>query len=153
VWFKPEGKAGKIMAHIPYGYMIVDGKAFIDKEKAETVRRFFEFYISGQSLKAASDNAGLNIFHGSAGKMLRNKHYLGDDYYPAIITQEIFNKAEETRMSRANALGRIRELEHPQKPKAPTQFYSKPAPMKYSDPFEQAEYVYSLIESEETKVD
>ena len=141
------------MAHIPYGYMIVDGKAVIDKEKAETVRQFFEFYILGQSLKAASDNAGLNIFHGSAGKMLRNRHYLGDDYYPAIITQEIFDKAEEIRMSRANALGRIRELEQAQKPKAPTQFYLKPAPMKYSDPFEQAEYVYSLIESEETKVD
>ena len=43
MWFKSEGKAGKIMAHIPYGYMIVDGKAVINKEKAETVRRFFEF--------------------------------------------------------------------------------------------------------------
>lgn len=131
-----------------YGYMMINGKVAINEEQAEKVRGFFEFYISGQSLKAASDNAGLNIFHGSAGKMLRNKHYLGDDYYPAIITQKIFDKAEEIRIARANALGRIKEHKQVQKLKVPVQFYLKPVTMKYSDPFEQAEYIYSLIESE-----
>ena len=43
--------------------------------------------------------------------MLRNKKYLGDDYYPAIIDKETFDKAEEIRMSRAKALGRVCELE------------------------------------------
>lgn len=131
-----------------YGYMMINGKVAINEEQAEKVRIFFEFYISGQSLKVASENAELNIFHGSAGKMLRNKHYLGDDYYPAIITQKIFDKAEEIRMARANALGRIKEHKQVQKLKVPVQFYLKPVTMKYSDPFEQAEYIYSLIESE-----
>ena len=53
---------------------------------------------------------GLKLHHGSAGRMLRNKKYLGDDYYPAIIDKEIFDKAEEIRMSRAKALGRVWEL-------------------------------------------
>lgn len=130
-----------------YGYIMINGKVIINEEQAEKVRRFFEFYISGQSLKVASENAGLNIFHGSAGKMLRNKHYLGDDRYPAIITEKVFYKAEEIRMTRANALGRIKEPKQAQKLK-PVQFYLKPATIKYSDPFEQAEYIYSLIESE-----
>ena len=60
------------MAHIPYGYKIVDGKAVIDEEQAERVRTLFEGYISGLALKTAAEKAGLQIFHGSAGRMLRN---------------------------------------------------------------------------------
>ena len=90
----------------------------------------------------------LDIFHGSVGRMLRNRHYLGDDHYPAIIAEEDFDKAEEIRMARADALGRIKEHKPVQKLKAPAQFYLKSVTMKYSDPFEQAEYIYSLIESE-----
>ena len=40
---------------------------------------------------------------------IRSK-YLGDDYYPAIIDKETFDKAEEIRMERAKALGRVWEL-------------------------------------------
>ena len=141
------------MAHIPYGYKIVNGKAAINEEQAASVRKFFEGYISGQSLNAASTNAGLDICHGSAGRMLRNKHYLGDDYYPAIIEQELFDKAEEVRMARAGSLGRIRELKQEQKPMAEKCFSLKSVPIRFPDPFKQAEYAYSLIESKVTKVE
>lgn len=141
------------MAHIPYGYKIVDGKAVVDKEQAAAVRKLFDGYIAGLGLKPAAENAGLDIFHGSAGRMLRNKHYLGDDYYPAIIEHELFDKAEEIRIARAGSLGRIRELEQPQKPAADTRFSLKPVPMRFSDPYEQAEYAYSLIESEVAAVE
>ena len=80
--------------------------------------------------------------------MLRNKKYLGDDYYPAIIDKETFAKAEEIRMSRAKALGRVWELEGKEDFFFPTSF-TIPAVKKVSDdPFEQASYAYSLIESE-----
>ena len=80
--------------------------------------------------------------------MLRNKKYLGDDYYPAIIDKETFDKAEEIRMSRAKALGRVWELEEKKDILFPTNF-TMPAVKKVSDdPFEQAAYAYSLIESE-----
>jgi hypothetical protein len=88
---KVERKAGGIMPHIPYGYKIVDGKAVIDEEQAARVRTLFEGYISGLALKTAAEKAGLQIFHGSAGRMLRNTHYLGDEYYPAIIEKELFD--------------------------------------------------------------
>jgi hypothetical protein len=44
----------------------------------------FERYISG-----------LALFDGSAGRMLQNRKYLGDDYYPVIIDRATFIKAEE----------------------------------------------------------
>ena len=65
-----------------------------------------------------------------------------------IIDKETFDKAEEIRMSRAKALGRVWELEGKKDILFPTSF-TIPAVKKVSgDPFEQAEYAYSLIESE-----
>ena len=134
--------------NIPYGYRIVDGKAIIDKDEAEQVRRLFEEYISGKALKVAAENVGLKIFHSSAGKILRNTRYLGDDYYPAIICREVFEKAEEERQSRARKLGRIWELKTKELPAVPISF-TMGLPIKFfDDPYEQAEYEYSLIESE-----
>ena len=99
------------MRHIPYGYRIENGRAVIDEEQAATVREFFQNYISGMALVPAAEKVGLKLYHGSAGRMLRNKKYLGDDYYPAIVDKETFDRAEEIRRSRAKALGRVWELE------------------------------------------
>lgn len=141
------------MAHIPYEYKIVDGKAEIDEEQDGVVRALFERYISGLALKVAVEQAGLNIYYGSAGRMLRNTHYLGDEYYPAIIGRAIFDKAEEIRVAKAGALGRIRELDTASKVVADTSFTINPIQMKFKDPFAQAEYAYSLIESEVAAVE
>lgn len=135
-------------AHIPYGYRIVDGKAVVDEFQAEQVRTFFKEYISGKALKAAAEEVGLKIFHGSAERMLRNIHYLGDDYYPAIIDQELFDNAEVERLSRANQLGGVRELKAKETPAVPLHFTMGRQTKVIYDPFEQAEYAYSLIESE-----
>ena len=135
-------------AHIPYGYRVVDGKAVVDEVQAEQVRNFFEEYISGKALKVAAENVGLKIYHGSAGRMLRNTRYFGDDYYPAIIDQELFDRAEEERQSRANQLGRVRELQGKEMPAVPLHFAMGRQTKVIYDPYEQAEYAYSLIESE-----
>ena len=80
--------------------------------------------------------------------MLRNKKYLGDDYYPAIIDKETFDKAEEIRRSRAKALGRVWELEGKKDILFPTSFTIPTVRKVSDDPFKQAAYAYSLIESE-----
>lgn len=136
------------MSHIPYGYKIVDGLVEIDEVKARNVELFFKEYIAGVSLMGAARKAGLNIYHGSAGRMLRNRHYLGDEYYPKIISKELFDHAEEQRTLRANALGRVKEIQVKPKLKVPTKFTLK-MEYKYTDPFEQTEYAYSLIRCEE----
>ena len=135
-------------AHIPYGYRIEDGKAVVDEVQAEQVRTFFKEYISGKALMVAAEMVGLKLFHGSAGRMLRNTHYLGDEYYPAIIDQELFDKAEEERQSRASQLGRVRELKVKEMPAVPLHFKMERQAKVFYDPYEQAEYAYSLIESE-----
>ena len=90
----------------------------------------------------------MTLFHGSAGRMLRNKHYLGDDYYPQIIDKETFDKAEKLRQEKAAGLERIREPKTAEEKMPDKAFIFRPAETKYSDPFRQAEYVYGLIESE-----
>ena len=96
------------------------------------------------ALIPAAEKGGLKLYHGSAGRMLQNKKYLGDDYYPVIIDKETFDKAEEIRMSRAKARGRVWKLEGKK-----DLLFTIPAVKKVSDdPFEQAAYAYSLIESE-----
>lgn len=136
------------MHHIPYGYRIVNGIAIVDDDEAAAVRKFFACYILGMALMKAAEEAGLKLYHGSAGRMLRNVKYLGDDYYPAIIDRTTFDKAEEIRISRAKALGRVRKAELKLQTKIPTKFKMPTVKEVYENPFEQAAYVYSLIESE-----
>ena len=135
------------MRNIPYGYKIVDGQAVVDEAKAAAVRDFFDFYISGLALMAAAKKAGLSLYHGSAGRILRNEKYLGGGYYPAVISREIFDRAEEIRIRRAKALGRVKELEAKPAAVIPVRFKMEPVKKVSEDPFEQAAYAYGLIES------
>ncbi len=136
------------MGHIPYGYRIENGMAVIDEKQVEQVRGLFEGYISGLTLTAAAEKAGLKLFHGSAGRMLRNRKYLGDDYYLAIVDRVTFSKAEDERLKRAKALGRVYETIEPIKAENPMSFTIPKVQDKYTNPFQQAEYAYSLIECE-----
>lgn len=124
--------------------------AVIDEKEDLVVQKFFEYYISGLALMAAAEKMGRKLYHGSVGRILRNVKYFGDDYYPTIIDRETFDKAEEIRMSRARALGRVRELKGKQPAPFPTRFIMPAVKTVYDDPFEQAAYAYSLIESEMT---
>jgi len=136
------------MGHTPFGYRIENGKAVIDTEAAEQIRILFHSYLSGDSLTTAAQKAGINSFHAGIGKMLRNTHYLGDEYYPAIIDPVTFAAAEAERIKRAEKLGRIREPKEETEVVFPTTFHLKKGTQQFDDPFQQAEYAYSLIESE-----
>ena len=136
------------MGHTPFGYKIENGSAVVDKAAAGQIRQIFQFYLEGDSLATAAKKAGVISFHGGISRMLKNKHYLGDEYYPAIIDRETFNRAEQERMRRAAALGRIKEPAVQEGILIPTVFHTKPMEQTFDDPFLQAEYAYSLIESE-----
>lgn len=131
-----------------YGYRIKNGKACIDKEKAVKVQKLFNGYISGLALRTAALEAGIDTFHGSAGRMLKNRKYMGTEYYPAIIDEETFQKAQIERENRAIKLGRVREVEEDLQILSPTKFRLKSQEIMFDDPFKQAEYAYSMIESE-----
>ena len=77
-----------------------------------------------------------------------DKRYLGDDFYPPIIDEDTFKQAEAERIKRARMLGRIREQAEPKKAFVRMRFTAPSPESLYEDPFAQAEYAYSLIESE-----
>ena len=73
------------MGHTPLGYRIENGIAVIDEEAAAKVRQLYKNYLGGLSLTNAAMEAGINALHAGSKRIMQNKHYLGDDFYPAII--------------------------------------------------------------------
>lgn len=137
------------MQHTPYGYKIVDGKAAIDEEAAAAVRKICENYLNGMSFIAAAADVGLTMSHCGVKRMIQNKRYLGDSFYPAIITDETAQRIEEERLRREKALGRDkRECKKVKKATVYEEFSMPRVPEKYKDPIKQAEFAYSLIRSE-----
>ena len=92
--------------------------------------------------------AGIETYHGTAKRLMENRHYLGDDFYPAIIDQETYDKAAAIRFERAGKLGRLNRKKSVKPAASPTGFRMAAAEQHYEDPRLQAEYLYSLIESE-----
>ena len=90
------------MGHTPYGYRIESGCAVINEEEAAKIRSLYENYIAGMAQSKAAIEAGIETYHSSAKRLMQNRHYLGDDFYPAIIDQETFDKAESSEKLKAN---------------------------------------------------
>ena len=148
MWIETKGKVGVAMKHIPYGYKIIDGKAEIDEENAEQVKRLFTRFLEGESLATASKSCSLNFTHSQVGRMLEKKEYCGDEFYPAIISTEVFEQVQEERLKRAIKLGRLYKAKPTLVAEPTTKFKMNTCTEKFSNPFEQAEYIYSQIESE-----
>ena len=138
------------MGHTPYGYRIENGAAVINDQEAECVRRIFDNYISGMSLAESAKAAGHPLVHSTVKRMLTKKYYCGDDFYPAIIDISTFHTANSELKRRAdnkNQTGKTRRI----MPKPETEFTFSPPLTQYDDPYEQAQYLYSLIESKVVK--
>ena len=93
------------MAHIPYGYRIVNGKAEYHPIDAEKVKQFIEYYLQGDSIKKAKEKADLPICNSTAGRILSLPVYLGDDYYPPLYDQKTAEMLAEERQKRYEAQG------------------------------------------------
>lgn len=136
------------MKHTPYGYNIVGGKAVVDEEKAENLKKIIDAYLSGMSFAAAAETVGLKMSHCGVKRMIQNTKYLGDSFYPAILSEETARRIEEERLKRAKQLGRDNKAKKSFSPVlVETEFTSPKAEPKYDDPVLQAQYAYSLIES------
>lgn len=136
------------MGHIPYGYRIVNGQADIDEAAAITIRALYKNYLTGMSLDEAASNAGIETYHGTVKRMLQNRHYVGDSFYPAIVAKETFDAVARELEKRAAALGRLNRKRPTSSKAIPTGFIMRPPEMELPNPFQQAEYLYSLIDLE-----
>ena len=135
------------MAHIPYGYRIANGRIIVDPEKAEQVKVMFASYLSGMSFVMSAKTAGLELTHSSVKNILRNRRYLGNNVYPQIIEETVFNEVNEKIDDRIRE-NRIRKKIPDRKTMfaVPKEFRLVNATEHYDDPFEQAQYLYSIIE-------
>ena len=129
-----------------YGYKIVDGRAVVDRAAQKRIQLLFRNYLAGMSLSKAAEEAGIHIPHGMTAKLLSNRHYLGDSFYPQIIDKSTFEKAAVARRHRAEKLGRTNLKKPTVQKMAPTAFTLAKIEEYYDDPARQAEYLYSLIQ-------
>ncbi|WP_281742761.1 recombinase [Tepidanaerobacter syntrophicus] len=137
-----------MMSHIPFGYSIQNGRAVVNEKEAVKIKELFEAYLSGLSLTEAAKKAGIKRYHTSIARMLTDKRYVEDNFYPSIISRDIFEEAQLERRRRAEALGRIYEHKGNEKKCLNFRFHASMPDKLYDDPFQQAEYAYSLIKSE-----
>ena len=104
----------------------------------------FQEYIECGSMRSAAMKAGINKTHSVIGRILRNKVYIGTEYYPQIIDEDTFAKVQEIRENNARSQNRIRAYRPHPKAEIGTFTIGKVAG-KYDDPYKQAEYAYSQI--------
>lgn len=136
--------------HIPFGYRLQNGIAVICEEEVRQLKKIYKGYLSGLGYSPAAAKAGLRMNHGSVKRLLQNRHYLGDEFYPAIIDKELFDAAEQERRRRSTRLGRdnIKKTFSDQI-QIPKEFTMGKAKNMIAEPFAHAEYLYSLIEVRE----
>lgn len=107
---KAEGKYNG--GRIKLGYRLDKNKYFIiDEEKAQLVRNIFEWFVNdGLSQKKIHDRLlDMGIFKGKdlfctrgkrIGEIMRDKAYIGEGNYPQIVSNEIFEQANEKMANR-----------------------------------------------------
>lgn len=134
-----------IMKHTPYGYDIVGGAAVINEEQAANLRKLCENYLSGMSFVQAAKDVGLEMKHSGVKRLMQNPRYIGDDFYPAILTAEIAQAVETERLRRDALYKGTRYTKEAVTTVIPTRFAMKRTAPKYQDPIKQAEYAYSQI--------
>lgn len=88
------------MLRIPYGYRLENGTPLVDPEKADAIRRMMTLYLSGASIPAAGKAAGIVLSPSALGALLGNRVYLGDEVYPPLIDQALFERVQEERQRR-----------------------------------------------------
>ncbi len=95
MWIKSSGGDKEVVRTIAQGYKIVDGQVVVFEGEATKVKMVFNEYLRGTSLVGSAKKAGFNMTHSSVKRMLKKKIYLGDNYYPRIIDEDIFYKANK----------------------------------------------------------
>ena len=84
--------------------------------------------------------------------MMQRKCYLGDAFYPAILDKETYDRANAEWQHRADVMQRLGKTRR--KPVCPQTKFLLELPQQIPEldrntPFQQAEYLYHLIENKE----
>lgn len=93
--------------NIPFGYCMVNGKYTLNASEAEAVRKIFEEYINGKSLKTIAAemqipyNSGKKVWNKNrVCRVIENAKYIGGGGFPKIISDEDFQCAAKIKAER-----------------------------------------------------
>ena len=96
--------------YIPYGYTMQNGTTVVEHSEAEVIRRIFESYINGNSLKDIADElTRLKVPYtektsvwdkARIARIIENAKYIGDREYAPIIDEEIYESAVQCKIAR-----------------------------------------------------
>ena len=87
---------------VPYGYTIENGRVKVDPEAAARIREFVRSYLDGLSITKANQIAEIPLSINSLYSLLQNNIYMGTDYYPQILSEEVFHSVQEARKTRTH---------------------------------------------------
>ena len=138
------------MGHTPFGYRIVNGSPVIVESEAECIRMIYRNYLDGMGLADAGKYAGYPAVPSTIKRILTRECYCDDAFYPPIIEKEMLQRAKEEIKRRAAALNRNGKTRRV-KPVPQSDFVMGKPLEDYDDPYQKAEYLYSLIESKVVK--
>ena len=79
----------------PYGYRIHDAQAQVVPEEQERIVALYMAFVGGATLKACVLASGIPRAVPTCKRILANKTYLGTDFYPALIDERLFCKAQD----------------------------------------------------------
>lgn len=90
-----------------YGYQFIEGMLQADEEQSRMVQEFFRVYNSGVPVSRLKDHIeGLEIHRVKLSDMLSDKKYLGNEVFPKIIDQELFEAVQKRKEERRKAIGK-----------------------------------------------
>ncbi len=98
---------------IPYGYEIRNGVVTVQPEEAKTVAEIFSLYIEGKTLQNISYmlvQRSIPFYMGevrwnknSVKRIIDNAKYIGDETYPRIIAEDVFQEAHKLKDCKGGA--------------------------------------------------
>ncbi len=98
------------LRRILYGYRKEQFNFYVVPEEALIVREIFKEYVDGKTLKSIAESLTERqvIYYkdktdwtkNAVCRILENRHYIGDTEYPKIIDENVFENAENLRLSK-----------------------------------------------------
>lgn len=131
---------------IPYGYEVKRGKICINEKESSEVREIFNTYIKCNSYVEASKILGGKHSPSRIRYILQKPIYMGNDKYPSIISKDTFDEVQNLILKKAIQVGKVYKPKPPKDIKVTRTFTIGIVPVKYDDPYQQAEFAYSQIE-------
>ena len=91
---------------IPFGYLIENGEVLVHPEEQKEVIYIFSEYLKGKPMSEIASKIEIPYTENMPWsesviqRILKNEAYCGRRIYPAMVTEEVFDKANELRLSK-----------------------------------------------------